>query len=606
MILLPDKVIYNEGYSNVRITDKTFIGFTMDGILDKDFKDPYITLESDGSLPFYFESFDITTTHKSLLDYKYRINDDNILLFTDGLFNSIDKVDNKGLNVIEVSNNKNNYCILFSNLYESGDFDNVMQIENKNTMANLIANNKIDPPLDKFLTKFDFDYNRNKSYDQNIIDAVKYVFEYNPNLLNLHYQYISDIKPLYYTGFEIRKLIDTDGYVSMSRYYNHLPSDIIIFKNGLLYDKYNMKYLDRSRDYRFPVDILELKDTDIFEILYFTNIENKVYEIYMDSTVGDNTFIIDPDFDITQSKLFCKDGHNKEFQTRTSKYAQYEVGFRSERVDEDKVKFVLEDAWYYDKDLSLVSKREFRYTQISAVERENGYKLPLDFRFANDVNRYIVFVNNRRIDRNNFKITDVKPTRPFINISIYFNIILKQDDKIDIFYVPDVMEEVLISPKVNNNIAIVDTSKIKYGLDRNVYMLFLNGKKLNMNQIINSSANRILIKNVDSTDNLSIVKYIPDTKLLSDLFIGSDILSDILNNLPIGQFNLLYNNQPTINSDTGLDRTMTADSRVLYQIVNDFYTRPFISPDDIFLYDYETDDNIVKDKDGNLIFDLNS
>lgn len=605
-ILLPDKVVYNEGYDHARVIPTTYIGFKYDGTLDATFSRPYVTLEFDDSI--YSENFDIADRHQASLDYKYRINDDNILLFTNSLLNTVDTVTNKGLNVIDVSNKATtHHCILFSNKYESGDMDNVMSVENKSIISTALLNSTIGSNMNRYLQRFDFSYDRKKSYEQNISDSIQYIMSYNPNLMNLHFEDISNVKSVYYSGKELKDIIESDGYVSIPRSFNDYSNNqVIIYKNGFLYDKYNMLYIYQNKLFKFPLDISTTADTDVFEIQYFINTDNSVHELYVDSTVADNTFIVDPSFDVSQSKLFSIDGHDKEFPIRTSKFAQYEVGFTCERVDEDKVRFVLDDAWYYDKDLSLVSKRDFRYTRITDIQIDGGYKLPFEFRYANDISRYIVFINGRKIDRENFKITDVKPTRPFVNISIYFNFVLRDGDIIDVFYIPEVMEEILISPTINtDNTVVVDRSKIKYGLDKNVYMIFINGKKLNNNQVVNISANKILLRNIDSRSNISIVKYIQDDELLSTLFSSNDLLSDIVNNLSSTQFNSVYNNGTIAVADTGISRDMMDNSRVLYQIVRDFYTRPFVSIDDLFLYDYYTDDNIVYDHDGNIIFNLN-
>lgn len=602
-ILLPRNMIYKENAIKSDLTKNTYFVFDKNGKLRFDFRDPHIIVDIPD---IYCEYFTISdgARYKTSLSAEYLVNTDSIFVFNNGVFNYKDKCTNEGLNVISVDNVLDNDMIVFSNKTKNGEKDNINIVPNKAYITNKLINPPITDNFKSILKRFDFDYTRNKTYENNLLDSLKYIMNYNPNLMKDSYKSLCNIEFRYYTGAELRKLADDKNYVTLSRMINkNINNQLIIFKNGMLYEAYNSLYINRGREFVFKL-LTTVLDTDKFELMYIKNTNNFEYPLYLYSLKEDNTYPLNPDFDLKDSKLFCRDHYNKKFSIKTSENIQYEVPFKYEVKGNGEVKFILNDPWYYDKDLTLVSGRDFRYTHIVTDKKIGGHLLPVDFRFANDISRYMIFLNGRRLDKENYKLTMVDPTRPFTNIAVYFNLLLEIGDTIDIFYLPDSMDEVLIKPEIENNTVLINNDAIKYGLDKDIYMIFVNGKKLNPDQIVNVSSTIIMVKNVESIYNLSIVKYIKDIDILSEMFNDSDTMSTFVGNLTTSQFDNTFDNAILQNSDPGLNRNTISNKAVIYEIIKDFYDKPYINLGDLFVYNYEEDPNLIKDKDGNIIFNL--
>ena len=88
------------------------------------------------------------------------------------------------------------------------------------------------------------------------------------------------------------------------------------------------------------------------------------------------------------------------------------------------------------------------------------------------------------------------------------------------------------------------------------------------------------------------------------MFNDNDIMSTFVASITESQYNKAFNNVYTHNSDPGLQRTGLSTKGVIYQIIKDFYDKPYINMGDLFLYNYENEPNLIKDKDGNIIFNL--
>ena len=602
-ILLPRDIKYQENVTRKNVSEDTYFVFTEDGRLDFSFNNPYTIIDVPN---VYCESFMMSDgkRYKSSLKSDYLINDDSILVFTNNLYNNKAVTHNEGLNVISIDNKLDNILILFSNKTKNGEKDNLSVLPNKK----YITDKLLEPPLtDNFkgiIERFDFSFTRDKLWEDNLLDSLKYIMNYNPNLMKDAYLPLCNIEYRYYTGQDLWNLADEKRYVRISRLINKSEhTQLIIFKNGLLYNGYHRMYIEKGRTFVIKLmDDVEMNDK--FEFMFIKNTDNKEYPLYLYSLKQDSTYPLDPHFDLKHAKMFCKDHPDKKFSIKTSDNIQYEVGFTYEKKDNDEVMFSLKNSWYYDKDLSLVSGRDFRYYHTTAQDTSIGYLLPNNFKYANDLNRYMIFVNGRKIDKENYRITTIDPTRPFTNIAVYFKLILEKYDTVDIFYLPDIMEEVTVQPDVINNTIYLNTEAIKYGLDKDLYYIFLNGKKLVPDQIDNVSSTIIKLKNVNSTENLTIVKFVPDIDILAEMFNDSDIMSTFINNIRTSQFDKAFNNTMTYNEDPGLQRVGLSTRGVIYQIIKDFYDKPYINTSDLFLYNYEDDPDLIKDKDGNIIFNL--
>ena len=201
------------------------------------------------------------------------------------------------------------------------------------------------------------------------------------------------------------------------------------------------------------------------------------------------------------------------------------------------------DNFYYDRDLTLVSKRQFRYAYRICKDDTFNFTLPDSFRFCNEDGKFLVFVNGRRLDNDNFRVTTIKNTRPFDDITVYVNIPAKKGQKIEVFYVPDGMEEVISEKDLDlSGKIVIDKSKLNYNLDKDLYLLFINGKKINKTQMHNiTSKNLLITTNLNSTKNISIIKHVKDDEVLKDIFKDNDdLLTSVISSIDPKELHLLY------------------------------------------------------------------
>lgn len=124
-------------------------------------------------------------------------------------------------------------------------------------------------------TVFDFTYDYDKTYIENLTEGTNYILGYDADKLENSIKH--NIKCMTKTGKEL-KAITNSGKLTMSRW-NIVGQDnyVMIFKNRVLYDKYHtITYTPDT----FTVD-LELNntlDTDIFEFVFFMNANNTIIE----------------------------------------------------------------------------------------------------------------------------------------------------------------------------------------------------------------------------------------------------------------------------------------------------------------------------------------
>lgn len=217
------------------------------------------------------------------IDNKYKLFRCNFLFFHNGKLILEPDVTEQGYNIFKLNN------IIESELYEyvccyyiddRDLLDNLSRIEDNLSVINDITSNSEDYEnyISKIEDDFDYRFSVNKSYEENLQDALDYIIKYNQWLLDDLFKQESNTHTISYTGKEFNKLA-VNGAVKMSRkipvidefaYNNH----IIMYVNGELY-----RHHDKISYGPVTVTILlpeNLADTDIVEIVFFRNTENKV------------------------------------------------------------------------------------------------------------------------------------------------------------------------------------------------------------------------------------------------------------------------------------------------------------------------------------------
>lgn len=187
---------------------------------------------------------------------------------------------------------------------------------------------------------------------------------------------------------------------------------------------------------------------------------------------------------------------------------------------------------------------------------------------------------------------------------------LKPGDLVEVFYVPDKLTEVHVEKKIDTNsgMIMIDKSKLSYNLDKDLYLIYINGRKIYSKDIMNVSKNIIKIQNSESIHNVSIIKHINSIDILHKLFTyKNDIMEKFIKSIDELQLseklNTLFGNT-NIDADSNEERPFDEDSinmkYIVHKIIKDFWNKPYVTEGDEFIYDYDTEE-LDLDSDGNII-----
>lgn len=596
------------------------------------FEDPIFVFDSEGRLqagvPTVNGNYTIITSETNRTDFatdmfriqtglvydtdivpkdKY-ISSDNIIYFVEGLLprNAIkkevfNKMDYNSFYITKEPENRTYDIKLF--FYKHGN-------KSSNVLQHVPHRTK---DLLKFDKDFDFGFDKNKTYAENYSNALTYIMEYNSEFMNSIYKDASNIRYATYSGRHMKTLIDKNNYITMStRKDGENHNKVIIHQNGFLCKQYHtISY--RDKDFSFYIEAKDIKDDDVFEIMYFKKSYNLVKEIILKSD-SDDQYYIGEDVDLNDFTMYSTNLYedHKYFNIEVSKMAQYIIPFRYRYIDSRNVyEIIPKHPFYYDKNCTLVSNRQFRYMYKKIkLEGVTDFDLSDEFKFCMDIDRYLVYINGRKINKNNFKVTIVKNTRPFHRNCLYTNIVLKPGDLVEVFYVPDKLTEVHVEKKIDTNsgMIMIDKSKLSYNLDKDLYLIYINGRKIYSKDIMNVSKNIIKIQNSESIHNVSIIKHINSIDILHKLFTyKNDIMEKFIKSIDELQLseklNTLFGNT-NIDADSNEERPFDEDSikmkYIVHKIIKDFWNKPYVTEGDEFIYDYDTEE-LDLDSDGNII-----
>lgn len=607
-IIIPKSVKYEES-SNIINMNTIFI-FDEDGksVNVTELGKQYTIISKLNSDDFYYTNGSINnnTIAKVDLPDKLKLHKENIITFKDGLlYNS--EISLEGLNFFRIDKEMTKiYDIEYKVFYDlkcNESKDNLFTIRNKEYIELYIDKNKSIPQYVKDLNKgFDFLYNRNRTYEENVFTSLKNIMSYNTSLLNDVYKSKSNIVSKIYKGKDIIPLIDNNGLYKFSKKIgDEFNNEVIIFVNGELHKNYN-ELKNRYTHYIIPMG--DIQNEDVIEFLFFKNIEYDIVPIIFRS-VGNDIHYINHEINMDNMKLFAMDIYDKEFMIESKDTVQYEIEYVHERISETEYKIYPKDSYYYDKRLTLVSKRQFLYS-FTKIKDDNTYdiQLPDNFRYCNNLSQFIVFVNGRKIDHKNFKITIAKKTRPFDDLSVYINIELNKNDRLEVFYVPEELEEVVTEPMMNlKGKLVIDQSKLLYNFSKDLYLVFVNGKKINTNQLQNIDSNKIMVlDNIKTVHNLTIIKYIKDDELLSEIFKqNKDLITHIMDSINSNDLSNLYGKEAIVDEEIDIVHGQVPMKSIMYKLIKDYWMRPYINNGDNFLYDFDDEEFLENDSDGNTI-----
>lgn len=453
------------------------------------------------------------------------------------------------------------------------------------------------------LTRFDFTLDPQKDFKQNMSDALDYIAGYDANLLDEAYRKETGVFCDSYTGNQLLERAEQNGgimTVSRKRC-GKFDSFLIIYVNGLLYKWTKLIMYDNNL---IHIPIRDINSDDRIEFVFFTdacNINNTI-TVYKDTPV-----YIYSGYNMDDVSLFSSEDHGliyNVFDIDEDGRTQFEIPFTYRKTDMQNYYIIeFEDEWYYGHTLTISSNKQMRhvtFTQEDIDKEENGdyyFLLPTDFNFCHQKSHYLLFINGKTLSKENFTVTETSITRPFDKLYVYITTQLDPDDALDVYYLPcSTMDSVWIDDLDTSGDIVVDSTAIDMPLSSSNYFIFVDGYKVNPEDVINISRNRVRIKTpYGSLHNVLFLKYNPDIQEIKEAFnkTSDDEWSRYIDSLEHTDLNRLLGDYTELqgNEDENYMDYMYPLSTIVSDIVFDYYVKRagLTKRDEIFVYDFETD-----------------
>jgi len=319
----------------------------------------------------------------------------------------------------------------------------------------------VKPYLEQLIQDIEFNLESGKDWDYNKSDIIKRILEYNPLLIKDAFP--SNVRYEMYTGLEMKEIIggETGMFYGTVKVFGYSRmSKVLIFINGLCATNYIKHYLNK-----FEYQFMNLQDDDVIEIMYFENINNAAYTVKISK---DEPYLPTDEISLDELAIFTTELENPEFpDMEHSSYTAFPINFSIE----DK-KVVLPE-FYYGKDIIITSKNRFAYKFKNIGTDCVSFELGSEFAYCSEINRYIVFINGKKLNSDEYFITCMKDSRPFSKVIFYSRYLLTPGDRVAVYYLPAVLDGLFNSEMVSETEieAIFDSATISYDIP---YESFLN------------------------------------------------------------------------------------------------------------------------------------
>lgn len=512
--------------------------------------------------------------------------------------------------------------VICANTEYSNTVDNIAKAENdfvQPIVQKKYNGEEIPAYFEQLNTPFEMTMDRNVDYNTNVVNAIKSMLKYNSSSFTETFKRTSNLEIVEKTGKWVNENTKLDNTLWIPRRHSEMAEEfIIMLVNGELY-RYDHAINHRANFCIIP--ITGINDTDKIEFLRFKNINNYTFDIVINDYDGENQdgFVNhSPDIINEDMVLFSDEPLESDPYEYPSDGKQYfPVNYTLERSANGLIKIVLENDFYYGKTLKVAYKNRYVHAQY-VVPGEDYVQYAIDlkekFAFCNDYTKFLVFHNGRKLDSNLYRIVlPSRTTTPFYEFKLYFSIPVNELDNIDVIYTPSLMKDIVYQPEVElSGSIIVDKSILNYGIGSELFIVWINGRKIPASNIqdISSTQMHILADEL-STRNLTITKYIPDIDtLIGDFHAETSDWDNIISQLtPQEIYNMLGINPTGLtDQEPDINEGAVDIKSVMYELIREQYVmNPRVDITDKFVYDYlDVDQTAVEetDTDGNVLFSV--
>lgn len=503
----------------------------------------------------------------------------------------------------------------------------------------------------------DYDYSEKALYDYNYKCGLDEIIKYNPLLLKDLTK--TTIKSTYVSGKKANESItfpdkdNNDPYsnnieeyraglkIPRQKYEDH-ETFVIIFVNGELIENYSDMYVTSNYFYLpVPDNVVDNKwfnDSDNIELLFFTYCDNN--EIHFDTTnLGKPETDIAAKLIDSEDEQFLYSSLFEEYISATDIkiFAEYPEEIMIYKDLIDKRKDIAFNVSYRDssgklmvfKDVMLnknykftaVSSRKFIYERLYVDQRSFRIALSERFRYCDNQRQYMLFINGRRMEDDTFLITIPKYTRPFNGMYLYTAKFVTENDRVELFYVPEdiyaVNNDRIYDEHTNINssgfIEAVNKKLLEVPYSKDFYLYFLNGKKIPYNHIADVDSHTVKLKYTPNTmKRLNVYPAYTYTHDVITEYMKSnevseyDYLVSILKRQPFNGVEtwlelskLIWGNLHIVDFEPDMIKPNVDYIALINEIVRDFWVKSGYQYNELppFVYDYALDEFIVKGDD---------
>ena len=430
-----------------------------------------------------------------------------------------------------------------------------------------------DPDFIRDLQKpFEMEMSRKKKYGRNVMESLIKMMGYNTSFFNDVFKDTAKLQIEERTGEWALHAVHSDGNIVLSRRHNEMNDEyILMMVNGKLYKYTNMiKYKSnhcyvplQGVNYEDEVDVFRFKNVNNYVSNITINLE-ETFKPYADYMINDDMvlFSSEPDIDYYN---YPEDG-----------LQHFPVQYYIQRNDVGNIRIVLTNPKYYGKPLKVAYRNRYIHA-VYHIKLDNpdvvglhSYKVNLGnkFMYCNDYKKYMVFLNGTRLASDQFRLVlPVRSGTPFYDFKIYLTTPVSDGDQLDIFYVPCLMQDLSLVdiPKpydlvldvdhvedytedngimvidtkketpsynsaileaihtrtVGNGDIIVDKRKLGYPLSKDLYMVWVNGKRVPTKYLVDIDSTYMkIVADIHSTHSVYVTKYIEDIDILAEVFHG--------------------------------------------------------------------------------------
>lgn len=452
----------------------------------------------------------------------------------------------------------------------------------------------IDNPdfLQELQVPFEMQMDRTKKYSENVDDAINTMMAYNASLFNEVLEESSNLIIEEHDGQWVLDAVDDSNMLSLSRYHDEMVDEyILMLVNGELYQYYHMAKYKVNKCY---IPIQGINPEDRIELLRFQNVNN--YELDITVNEDDGYLAYSPDYINETMILFSTDPHECPYSYPADGLQHFPVEYSLDTDENGGIKITLADSYYYGKPLHIAYRNKFRHYRFVMEEsypEKYTVNLGNKFMYCPDYDKFLVFYNRRRLGSDQYRLTlPVRKGTPFYSFEIYLTMPISNGDILDVVYVPSIMRDVILIPELPlTGDIVVDKTALGYGLSKDLYMVWINGKKIPKSCITDIDSTNIRITtDVQSIKMVCLTKYIEDIELLSVAYQANNALWDsAMAKLTHDEITALLGivEEELTNTEPGIYDNAIGIRTIMYELIREqFMMNPEVDTTGAFVYDY--------------------